>query len=124
MSHCCLCCDNGKCVHCLCVQAGRTCFNCLPSRGGHCSNLISDERACTSAYRNHDSTQSDGDGNVHSNQRTLGESAVSLYVYISRMVLEYSCFILKVDPMIIPGVNCGYVLYHLRTVIMTCLVVL
>ena len=76
----CLCCDNGKCVLCSCVQAGRTCFNCLPSRGGHCSNLISDERACTSDYRNHDSTQSDGDGNVHSNQRTLNESAVSDFV--------------------------------------------
>ena len=79
-SHCCLCCDNGKCVRCSCVQAGRCCFNCLPSRGGQCSNLISDERACTNAYRNHDSTQSHGDGNVHSSQRTSGESAVSDFV--------------------------------------------
>ena len=79
-SPCCLCCDNGKCVRYSCVQAGRTCFNCLPSRGGHCSNVISDERDCTGAYRNHDSTQSDGDGNVHFSQRTLGESAVSDFV--------------------------------------------
>ena len=76
VSRCCLCCDNGECVRCLCVQAGRTCFSCLPSRVGHCSNLILDERACTSAYRNHDSAQSYADGNVHSSQRTSGESAV------------------------------------------------
>ena len=79
-SHCCLCCDHGKCVRCSCVQAGSTCFNCLPSRGGHCSNVISDERNYTGAYRNHDSTQSGGDGNVHFSQRTLGESAVSDFV--------------------------------------------
>ena len=74
------CCDNGKCVCCSCVQAGRSCFNYLPSRGGRCSNLISDERACSSTGRDHVSTQSDGDGNLHFGQRTSGESTVSDFV--------------------------------------------
>ena len=79
-SRCCLCCDNGNCVCCSCVQVGRSCFNCLPSRGDRCSNLVLDERACTSTGRDHNSTQSDGDGDLHFDQRTAGESAVSDFV--------------------------------------------
>ena len=71
------CCDNGKCVCCSCVQAGKSCLNYLSSRGGCCSNLISDEQTCTNVGKNHDSTQSDGDENLHFSQHTSGESAAS-----------------------------------------------
>ena len=36
---CCMCGDSGKCVRCVCVQAGVMCSSCLPSRRGRCSNL-------------------------------------------------------------------------------------
>ena len=39
-SHCCLCCDNGKCMRCTCVKAGRNCLNCLPFKWNHCSNKL------------------------------------------------------------------------------------
>ena len=39
-SRCCLCCDNGKCMRCTCVKAGRKCLNCLPSKRNHCSNRL------------------------------------------------------------------------------------
>ena len=69
-------------MRCSCVQVGRNCFNCLPSRGGRCSNLTSVEWAGTNTGRDHDSTQSDGDGNLHFSQRTCGESAVSDFVHL------------------------------------------
>ena len=37
-SRCCLCCDNGKCMRCTCVKAGRKCLNCLPSKRNRCFN--------------------------------------------------------------------------------------
>ena len=40
---CCLCCDNGKCIRCSCIQARKSCINCLPFRRGHCLNCSSTE---------------------------------------------------------------------------------
>ena len=42
-SRCCLCCDNGKCMRCSCVQARKSCINFLPSRQGCCLNCFSTE---------------------------------------------------------------------------------
>ena len=39
-SRCCVCCDNGKCMQCTCVKAGRNCSNCLPSKRNRCSNKL------------------------------------------------------------------------------------
>ena len=38
LSPCCRCNATGKCVRCVCVQAGRCCSNCAPSRDGLCRN--------------------------------------------------------------------------------------
>ena len=57
-------------------------FQLFAIQRGHCLNLISDERACTSTGRDHISTQLDGDGNLHFGQRTSGESAVSDFVHL------------------------------------------
>ena len=42
-SRCCLCCDNRKCIRCSCVQARKSCINCLPSRRVRCLNCSSTE---------------------------------------------------------------------------------
>ena len=39
MPSCCMCCNTGRCVRCVCACAGTACLNCQPSRQGRCSNL-------------------------------------------------------------------------------------
>ena len=39
--NCCRCNRDGRCKNCSCVKRGLNCESCLPSRLGHCSNLIS-----------------------------------------------------------------------------------
>ena len=40
-SCCCRCNGSGRCKNCVCVEAGRTCSNCLPTRRGRCRNTSS-----------------------------------------------------------------------------------
>ena len=37
-SVCCRCNSKGRCINCSCKKSGKLCENCLPYRGGHCSN--------------------------------------------------------------------------------------
>ena len=41
MVQCCKCNRTGQCKGCVCVKAGRYCSNCLPSKLGSCSNVLS-----------------------------------------------------------------------------------
>ena len=40
MPVCCRCNGSGRCKACSCVKSGTPCVDCLPSRNGHCSNLV------------------------------------------------------------------------------------
>ena len=50
MPVCCRCNGKGKCNNCVCVRSGNICIDCLPSRRGHCDNLVErSEVRCDSA---------------------------------------------------------------------------
>ena len=80
---------------------------------------MNERRAYTSTGRDHDSTQSDGDGDLHFDQRTAGESAVSDFVRL-RFQDAFGAQLLHSEGR---SYDYGHALYHLRTVIMTCLAV-
>ena len=55
---CCRCNGSGRCINCVCAKAGRTCSNCLPSRGGRCQNVASSISASSVGSRDLSSSQS------------------------------------------------------------------